>query len=165
MGANDELTRTAERKAPLVGRYASKVDSKGRILLSRANRERLGEEFVFGRAYTGVLAAYPKDIWWGIEDFVEGAPVGLARDEYEREVFGDAEYGIAFDEQSRVVVPSRLREVTGVKVGTEVMVVGCRTRVEIWPLADLEKYDANPDAFNKARRERLERLYRELKAQ
>lgn len=163
MGGNDEATRASERKAPLVGRYPSKVDGKGRILLSKANRDRLGEQFVFGRAYTGVLAAYPKDIWWGIEDFVESAPIGLARDEFEREMFGDAEYDVSFDDQSRVVVPSRLREVTGVKIGTEVMVVGCRTRVEIWPIEDLQKYDANPDAFNKARNERLERLYRELK--
>ena len=75
-----ETTNPAVGK-PLIGREEATIDDKGRILVSKKKRDRLGENFVIALGTCGCLVAYPEASW---QKFVDGIlsydPINMGRE-------------------------------------------------------------------------------------
>jgi DNA-binding transcriptional regulator/RsmH inhibitor MraZ len=48
---------------PLIGTDEATIDDKGRILVGKKKRERLGEPFAIAVGEVGCLVAYPEPVW------------------------------------------------------------------------------------------------------
>ena len=48
---------------PLIGTDEDTIDDKGRLLVSKKKRERLGEDFVMALGATGCVVVYPELVW------------------------------------------------------------------------------------------------------
>jgi len=140
------------------------IDDKGRILVSRELREKLGETFVLSRGEVGCLEMYPKARWDGLISMVKSVDeYDPARRTFERLVIGGAE-AQKFDKQGRLLVPRDMRTFAKLESG-KVRIVRVTERVEIWSSIEFEKYQNDPEGYDKPRREAIERAYRQMKGQ
>ncbi len=147
---------SGSKTKPLLGTDEATIDSKGRILVSKKKRERLGETFAMAVGEVGCLTAYPEDKWERIvAELDQYDPSNPGRQQYTRLVLGTAEDELKFDQQGRVVVPSKLRELVGLK--DEVLLVGCGDRLEIWDPKEFKDYQDYPDTYGQKRREAIEK--------
>ena len=131
-----------------VGTYEFRLDDKGRMVLPAKIRAQLGE--------TGILSKLDECIGlWTLDGFDEALDqMEAALDSGEvtmgalRQFNADA-HEVTPDQQGRIVVPQRLRSYAG--LGSEVVVTGVRTRVEIWDAARwAEMSDTNDAELNTA---------------
>src|ERR1019366_4291590 len=100
----------------LTGTDEATIDDKGRILVGKKKRERLGETFVLSIGQTGCLDAYPQSIWDGVvADVLGHERINAGTQDYARFMLADAEDDIKFDQQGRFVVPQRMRTVANLK--------------------------------------------------
>ncbi len=145
----------------LIGTEEATIDEKGRLLVSKKKRERLGEPFVMSVGPTGCLVAYTVEAW-NIEvgEVLSNPSTNLGRQQYARMLSGSAADDLRFDKQGRVVVPQRLRELA--KLKDKVFVVGCIDRMEIWSAAAWKDYEKDPDGYGKERREAFIRAERQM---
>lgn len=146
---------------PLLGTDPATVDKKGRILLSVKKRERLGDPFALMLGEAGCLIAYPQDVWEDLlAEIYSYKAINVGRQEYTRLLLGNADDEIRFDAQNRFVVPSRLRDLAGLK--EHVMLVGCGDRLEIW---DRDQYDRSVKGLvsDEQRQKRLEEARKRMK--
>src|ERR1051325_8923969 len=100
------------------------MDDKGRILVSKKKRERLGDGFTLVLGKLGCLIAYPQSIWNQLLE--ETLSFGLTNDgrrDYSRLIFGSAEDDLKFDGPGRMVIPQKLRDAA--KLKDKVLVIGC----------------------------------------
>ncbi len=158
----------AENETPLFSEMAGgddvAVDGKGRLVVSRDLRTRVGEPFVIGRGEVGCLILYPRDEWNALAAIVKQAdPFDPARRTFERLMFGGAQVGETFDKQGRILVPKDMRDFA--KLKDRARVIGISGRVEIWASQEFAVYQDNPETYNKDRRESVERAYRQLRGQ
>lgn len=145
----------------LIGTDEATVDDKGRILIAKKKRDRMGEPFVMAMGDTGCLNAYPMSTWQGIIAEISKSPsINQGRQQYTRLTLGLAEDDLRFDKQGRVVVPQKLREAAGLK--DRVVIVGALDRLEIWAKEDWDEYEKDPDSFGTARREAVGKAYRQM---
>ena len=146
---------------PLLGTDEATIDDKGRILVSKKKRERLGETFTLALGPIGCLAAYPEDQW---EKIVQGIlsyeSINQGRDQLSRLRLGLADDELKFDQQGRFVVPQKLRQLARLK--DKVMLVGCGDRLEIWDPKEWEQYNEYPDTYGQKRREAIEKAYQQM---
>ena len=90
---------------PLLGTEEANLDDKGRILVSKKKRERLGDGFTLVQTKLGCLAAYPKEIWDRLMS--EHFGFGISNDgrmDYGRLMFGTAEDELKFDAQGQLYI-------------------------------------------------------------
>ena len=159
MAATDE---SKPKVKGLFGNDEATIDEKGRVLVGKKRRDRLGEEFVVTLGDNGCIYAYPNDVWESIvDDVLSYDPTNQGRQQYTRLVLGWAEDEIKFDQQGRVVVPRKLRAEANLK--DKIVLVGCGDRMEIWAEDEYEKYKVNPWAYGRERTESIQKAYREMK--
>lgn len=148
---------------PLIGTDEATVDDKGRVLVSKKKRDRLGDGFAMCLGDNGCIYAYPGDRWRLICDEIETHdPTNQGTVEYTRMVMGTAEDELEFDQQGRVVIPRKLREAA--KLKDKVLLVGCLTRLEIWSEEEYQRYESDRDGYGRGRREKIQHAYQEMKA-
>ena len=147
---------------PLLGTDEAVMDGKGRILISKKKRDRLGEQFAMCLGDNGCLYAYPGDRWEQIlEEIFASDPTNPGRQTFTRLVLGTADDELGFDDQGRVVVPQKLR--TLAKLAKEVVLIGCGDRLEIWAAEEYAKFEEHKDSYNRERREAIREARREMK--
>lgn len=123
------------------GSYEHTVDAKGRLIVPSKFREELGEKFIITFGLDGCLYMYPMNKW---EDFVtqlSALPGGRQSRELQRYFLASAVES-EIDKQGRTLIPSVLREKTGIK--KNIMVVGMMGKIELW---DKELWDKNNSEF------------------
>jgi len=149
---------TSTRSKPLIGTDEATIDDKGRILVSKKKRERLGETFAIALGPTGCLEAYPQEVWdrkvdkiMGYDDLNPGAQ------DYSRLILGTAEDELKFDQQGRVVVPSKLRTLANLE--DKVLLIGCGNRLEVWAAQEYKEFKKYGAEYEKGRREEINSAY------
>jgi MraZ protein len=148
--SGQEITETK----PLMGTDEATIDDKGRLLVGKKKRDRLGKDFVFAISENGVLAAYPLSTWNAVcGELANVKPINLGRQIYARMVMGTAEDDMNFDQQGRVVIPLKLRELS--KLGERVVLVGAYDRLEIWSTAEWDRYQDDPKVYGRRRLESI----------
>ena len=159
----EEVAAADETLKPLIGTELANIDDKGRLLVSKKKRDRLGEKFVMLLGDSGCIFAYPNHRWKAMCDETDRHdPNNEGTKEYTRMVMGSAEDDLEFDGQGRVVVPKKLREAA--KLKEKVLLVGCNSRLEIWGEEEFLRYEEDRDGYGRARRERLQNAYKEMMA-
>lgn len=157
-----ELSPAGSTMKPLMGTEEAIIDAKGRLLLSKKKRERLGESFVIAVGHPGCLAIYPEKVWDGmLADIMQYESINDGRQQFTRLVLGLAEDELSCDGQGRVVIPQKLRELA--KLTKEVLIIGCGERAEIWAKEEWEKYNENPDTYGQQRRNAIAKALGQMK--
>ena len=140
----------------LLGTDESTIDEKGRLLLGKKKRDRLGENFTVCLGTVGCLAMYPKSIWDElVKSILKYDPTNLGREMYTRLVLGQADNDLKFDGQGRVVVPPKLREEARIREKGAILVIGCGDHVEIWAREEYQRYQDDPEVYGHKRREQI----------
>jgi MraZ protein len=153
---------SAPKRKPLLGTDEATIDSKGRILVSKKKRDRLGDEFAICLGDSGCLYAYPGEKWERILDEIDRCdPTHPSLQIYTRLVLGTADDELSFDDQGRVVIPQKLRSMA--KLEKDVLLIGCGDRLEIWARDEWEKSELYGDEYNRERKEKLRTARREMK--
>jgi|GEM_PF-602870 len=138
------------------------IDDKGRILVDKKNRERLGKDFVVALMPTGCLGAYPADQWEAkVEDMLSYDSMNTGREHYTRMMLANVADELNFDAQGRFVLPTKLRNKAGLK--EKIVLNGAGDRLEIWDSKEFEDYEARPWTYGIERREVIEKAYRMMK--
>ncbi|MBI1757262.1 MAG: cell division/cell wall cluster transcriptional repressor MraZ [Fimbriimonas ginsengisoli] len=147
---------------PLTGTDEAVLDSKGRLLLSKKKRDRLGDSFAIGIGAIGCLVAYPREIWQRMLAEIDRFPtINSGRQSYTRLMLGQAEDELECDAQGRVVIPQKLRQAS--KLEQDVVLVGCGDRLEIWAKEEWRKFNEFPD-YGKDRLKAIERAHEQMLA-
>ncbi|QBI18140.1 transcriptional regulator MraZ [Egibacter rhizosphaerae] len=121
-----------------LGEYQHTLDSKGRLILPSAFRERLQEGVVLTIETDRCLSLYPQSDW---ERMLEGLRELRTTSERERKyarMLLSSAHPDALDRQGRVTLPARLREYADFT--RDVTVVGADTRIELWDRERWESY-------------------------
>lgn len=143
---------------PLIGTDEATIDDKGRIILNKKKRERLGPNFVISIGAVGCLVAHPEIVWDRyLSEIFSYESINEGRAQYSRLVLGTAEDEMNCDMQGRFVVPSRLRDIC--KLKDKVLLVGCGDRIEFWDKAEWDLYCEDPDGYGKKRVDEIQRAY------
>jgi len=150
-------TETRSFKA-IIGTDEAAVDDKGRVLIGKKKRERLGESFVIAVGSIGCLVAYPKPIWdERVNEMLSYNPNNVGREHFTRLTLGMADDEMKSDAQGRVVIPQKLREIARIK--DRVLLIGCGDRLELWAASEWEIFNRMPESYGIERRESLQRAY------
>jgi MraZ protein len=158
-----ETAASGSKPKLLLGTDEATIDDKGRILISKKKRDRLGETFTMALGTVGCLVAYPEDRWEQmVEQILSFDSINQGREQYTRLVLGLADDDLKFDQQGRVVIPQKLRDLARLK--DKVMLVGCGDRLEIWSRSEWEQYNEYPDTYGQKRREAIEKAYQQMVA-
>jgi MraZ protein len=147
---------------PLIGTEYAPIDSKGRIVLDKKMRSRLGDSFAMAIGELGSVYVFPETDWQiHIEEIMKADPLSQARKWYARLFFSTADDEMKCDGQGRVVVPQRLRDLA--KLADQVMVVGCGDHFEIWNPDEYEKWEQNQETYGEGRRASMESAFRAMR--
>lgn len=143
----------------ILGEDESTIDDKGRILVPKKKRERLGEDFFLAIGPIGCLTAYPS---WAFERYAsqileDDDVLNFGRDQFSRLFLGTAEDELKFDAQGRFVVPQKLRGLGLLK--KDVVLLGAGDRMEIWDSAEYKRFKQGPDEYGFERRDALSKAY------
>lgn len=132
---------------PLIGTEEVTVDAKGRVLVSKKKRDRLGASFAVGIGVKGCFVAYTEQAWEQLLTQLQSPDaIDLGSDTLREIMLGEAEDGIEFDGQGRFVVPLRLRRLLKLE-GSSSLLIGAQDKVELWPAAEYEIYKADRRAY------------------
>lgn len=152
--------KNAQTFKPLMGTEEATIDDKGRLLLGKRKRDRLGENFVMAVGPMGCLVAYPVEIWdriWGELNRYEY--INQGRERLTRLMLGEAQDELNCDMQGRVVIPIRLRERANLQKEAKALLIGCGERLEIWNRQDYEESRKYPEVFGRERRAAFEEAW------
>lgn len=154
-GANTVFT-------PLLGTDEATIDGKGRILLGKKQRDRLGDNFAMAIGELGCICVYPDRRWQErLLEINSSSPINQGRRRYTERFLEFAEDNLSCDAQGRVTIPRQLREEG--RLTDKVMLRGVFDHLQIWDPQEHRKYRANPEAYNKDRREEMELAYEKMK--
>jgi MraZ protein len=143
---------------PLLGTDEATIDSKGRILLGKKKRERLGDTFAMAIGELGCICVYPEHRWQErLDEISRYDPINQGLQDYTRWFFGTADDDLSCDANGRVVIPQMLREMG--KLNETVLLIGCFNHLEIWDTEEYKQYCEYPDTYGKKRREAMQRAY------
>lgn len=146
---------------PLIGTDEATIDDKGRILVGKKKRERLGEPFAMAVGEVGCLVAYPEEVWRRkVGEMLGYDSLNQGRQQYTRLFLGYADDELKFDQQGRVVVPQKLREIA--KLTDKLLLVGCGDRLEIWAKEEYERFQEDTEGYGAKRREALAKAYGQM---
>lgn len=146
---------------PILGTEEATIDDKGRILVSRKKRERLGDTLVIAEGRLKNLVAYPERIWDAMmSEIYTGPAIYYPREDFARMVMARAEDDIKFDAQNRFVLPYRLREYA--KLKDKILLVGCGHCMEIWLPEEYAKWEAEREGYQSDRRDEFDRAHLRL---
>ena len=147
---------------PLLGTDEATLDSKGRILLGKKKRDRLGDSFAMAIGELGCICIYPEDRWQ--ERLIEinnTDPMNPGRQDYARLFFAMADDDLSCDTQGRVVIPEHIRKKAHLK--EKVLLVGCFDHIEVWDPQEYQEYWKYQEVYAKERRVPLNQAYSKMK--
>jgi MraZ protein len=146
---------------PLLGTDEATIDKKGRLLLSKKKRERLGTDFTVALGDCGCLVAYPQERWLQIYDnIMQYESINQGRQQYTRLVLANADDELNVDAEGRFVIPSKLKELA--KLKDDVLIIGLGDRIEIWDVKEYDEFTRYQDTYAKERREAIEKAYAKM---
>lgn len=149
---------------PILGNEVVKMDAKGRVLLPKKMRERLGNDFALAIGRLGCLEAIPKETWnRKIREINSADPLNPGRDSYSRMLFSNSDDDLNCDEQGRMLVPSGLREKAELGTSAELVLVGCGDHLEIWASAEWRHFEKDPEVYGRHRREAMDGALRRMR--
>lgn len=129
MGKEDTPMASSTR---LFGRYEMNIDAKGRLFFPAKQREKIeGNLLHITRGLDDCLFAFTDAQWDSFLEKIGTLPIAKARS-MERYFVGNSN-DAEMDEQGRIKIPVKLREIAGLE--KEVTIVGLRERLEIWDTA------------------------------
>lgn len=141
----------ARKPGKLIGEEEATIDDKGRVLVSKKKRDRLGEGFVLTQGPFGCLEAFPADIWDELtDDILKYDRLNEGRREVARLYIAPAVDELKFDAQGRCVIPQKLREAA--RIESKLVLIGCGDFVEIWAKEEYQRYLDDPKHYNGSRR-------------
>ena len=115
-----------------LGQYTYTLDDKGRLTIPARFREELTGSIVITRGLDHCLTLYPMDIWDEIAQKVNAVPITDPRGRALRRVFFADAMSAELDRQGRILIPDRLREIAGLDLTAEAVIVGLDRFIEIW---------------------------------
>jgi MraZ protein len=125
------------------GEYQHTIDEKGRLAVPHRFREQLAEGARVSKWIDGCVAIFPKSDWEELAERTASLPVTDTNARtFQRFLFGAA-FEIVLDRQGRFVLPAVLREFADLT--SQVVVVGARTRLELWSPERWSRYSAEMD--------------------
>lgn len=143
---------------PIIGTEEASIDDKGRVLVSKKKRERLGDPFVLTVGMLGCLVAYPQEVFdRRYNEIFQGSAINHDREDYQRMALGLADDDIKFDVQGRFVVPMRLRVLAQLK--ERLLLVGCGDSMEIWDPVEFALWEKAKSEYKFDRREEFTRAH------
>jgi MraZ protein len=121
------------------GEYRHSVDAKGRVAVPAKFRAQLDSGAFVSRWMDSCLAIWPRADWDRLAAKVAALPTveNAGARLFSRFVFANA-VEVVWDAQGRFVLPSYLREATG--LGSEAVIVGSLDHAEIWTPAGWDDY-------------------------
>ena len=148
---------------PILGTEEATIDAKGRILVGKKRRERLGSGFAILVGPNGCLVAYPAQAWQRlVMEILQHDSTNPGLEQYSRLILGSADDELTFDGQGRVVIPSKMREQA--KLRDKVLLIGCGDRMEIWAKEEFDLYNQNRGAYGRERRDDIDQARAEMKS-
>lgn len=144
------------------GNSEATIDDKGRILVDKKNRDRLGKDFVAALTPTGCLALYPLEMWEAkVEDMLSYDSMNQGREHYTRLMLNNVADELNFDAQGRFVLPHKIKQKAG--LAKDIVLNGAGDRLEIWDKEEFDKYDLNPYTYGVERWQKIDKAYRMMK--
>ncbi len=123
---------TLAQTTRLFGRYEMNIDAKGRLFFPAKQREKIeGNILHITRGLDDCLFTFTDSQWDAFLEKMGELPIAKART-MERYFVGNSG-DVEMDEQGRIKIPVKLRELAG--LDREVTIVGLRERMEIWDTA------------------------------
>ncbi|MDR9396349.1 division/cell wall cluster transcriptional repressor MraZ [Pontimonas sp.] len=122
----------------LLGTYAPKLDDKGRLILPAKFREELSRGVVLTRGQERCLYVFPEEEFARQVERIREAPLTSKSGRDFLRLFLSGASDEIPDKQSRVTIPTALREYAG--LSRELTVIGAGTRAEIWDQGAWETY-------------------------
>ncbi|GIV04656.1 MAG: transcriptional regulator MraZ [Fimbriimonadales bacterium] len=115
------------------------VDDKGRVIIPMRLRTSLGERFTMTRGFDGCVFVFTTERWNELaQKFEQGATFDPRKIKLQRFLFSAAAE-VTTDNQGRVAIPQDLREWANIEPNSEVVIMGCANRVEIWAKHQFDK--------------------------
>lgn len=140
------------------------LDDKGRVLVSKKKRDRLGVGFAMCIGDKGCIYAYSALEWQKVCGILMNYdPTNFGTIEYTHQFMRTAEDDLDFDLQGRVVIPQKLRKEA--RINEKVLLIGCLSRLEIWAFEEFERFEADRKGYERARRQYMRRAYAEMKGE
>lgn len=158
------MDQTEGKSSPkrFFGYTEATIDDKGRVLVDKKNRERLGKDFVVALMPTGCLGMYRAEQWdEKVEDMLSYDSMNAGREHYTRMMLAHVADELNFDAQGRFVLPHKLRDKAG--LGDKVILNGAGDRLEIWDPAEFADYESKPWTYSIERRDKFDKAYRMMK--
>lgn len=144
--------------APIFGRVHTgedfaKVDSKGRLLITKPKREYLCpdgyQEFVFYIGDYGQIICDPVPRFnASFQPLLNPEMHETGKMDLAREILGTSVAG-RFDNVGRCVLPQGLCKRAQISVGDEVIVIGAPDHVELWSKVQRDQFVADAHNYNK----------------
>jgi MraZ protein len=125
------------------GEYRHTVDDKGRVAVPVRFRAELAQGAQVSKWIDGCVALFPRADWEALAERTAALSVAdLNARTFQRFLFGAA-FEVELDRQGRFVLPSVLRDFAG--LGSEVVIVGARNRLELWSPSRWKTFAAQMD--------------------
>lgn len=125
----------------LSGSYLGSLSEKRRVAIPKKFLEEFGVKLIIAKWYEDCLVIVSTDFWNELFHRLTGGAkaISLGVRDIERFILGSA-YEVEPDEQGRIVIPEILTKYAGLQ--KEVVFLGLRDRVEIWPKEIWDKKSA-----------------------
>ncbi len=125
------------------GEYQHTIDEKGRLAIPVRFRAELAQGAQVSKWIDGCVAVFPMADWEVLAERTAALPVTDTNARtFQRFLFGAA-FEIELDRQGRFVLPGVLREFA--ELTSHVVVVGARSRLELWSPQRWSRYSAEMD--------------------
>ena len=118
---------------PLSGHYRTRLEGNGRLALPAAHKHAFADAAIVRSAGTNCLLLMTPRAFELVVDALKASDPDLMLDNRKRQQLYLGSPRVAVDRQSRVVLPSDLRDKVGLTGEQEVVVGGAIERLEIWP--------------------------------
>jgi MraZ protein len=125
------------------GEYQHTIDEKGRLAVPFRFRAQLAQGAQVSKWIDKCVALFPRADWEALAERTAALPVTDTNARtFQRFLFGNA-FEVELDRQGRFVLPAVLREFAELK--SQVVVVGARSRLELWSPQRWSRYSAEMD--------------------
>lgn len=148
------------------------IDDKGRIAFPKSIRERIGNPFVMTVGAAGCIEAMHADTFEERLEFVMSKnALNPAASQFKRMTLAYTDDECSFDAQGRALVPAKLRDVAKLrdkenpKATVDAVLCGLGDVLEIWNRAELDRFESDPDGYDKRRVESVTAAYNRMQAE
>ena len=115
-----------------LGEYQHTIDEKGRVAIPSKFRPSLSEGLVVTRGIDRCLYIWTLDRWQEMARSMSKLPIVQENARRITRHFFSGAVDTKMDKLGRIILPQYLREYAG--LGSEVVIVGANTNIEIWGL-------------------------------